>query len=73
MEAHLWQDQIQKQLLHLAKYFILLTMLIPREAEPLMISANKSRDWLLLSLLVLNWIRITETMFLSFATEKEIP
>ena len=27
----------------------------------------------LLSLLVLNWIRITETMFLSFATEKEIP
>ena len=29
--------------------------------------------WLLLSLLVLNRIRIMETMFLSFATEKEIP
>ena len=35
-EAHLWQDQIQKQSLHLAKYCILLTMLISREAEPLM-------------------------------------
>lgn len=30
------------------------------------------RDWLLLSFSALNWIRIMETMFLFFATEKEI-
>ena len=41
-------------------------------AEP-QIFENRSPNWLLLSVSASNWILIMETVFLSSATEKEIP